>query len=109
MNRFFTSLALYGNDLDLQSISKGNLQTSSGYSGLGTCSIESNDTYNAKGIYAVYNAVYQPASNYPVFIVGSDFLSGKQFMLPVIDPLIGKWLIEVKGLGAMVRQEEMEA
>lgn len=30
-------------------------------------------------------------------------------MLPVIDPLIGNWPIVVKGLGGMVRQEEMEA
>lgn len=30
-------------------------------------------------------------------------------MLTIIDPLIGKWPIVVKGLGDMVRQEEMEA
>lgn len=53
--------------------------------------------------------VYRLSSNYPVFIVGLDQLGTEQFMQPVIDPLIGKWLIVVKGLGSIVRQEEMEA
>lgn len=53
--------------------------------------------------------VYRLPSNYPVFIVGSDQLGTEQFMQPVIDPLIGKRPIVVKGLGSIVRQEEMEA
>lgn len=48
-------------------------------------------------------------SNYPVFIVGSDWLSTKQHVLAVIDPLIGKWPIVAKGLDSIDRLEEMDA
>lgn len=84
-----------------------------------------NDSCHPKLIYVLYNPVSDndnkttghparmyhnpPPSNYPVFIVGSDWLSTKQPILAVIDPLIGKWPIVVKGLGNMDRQEEMEA
>lgn len=63
---------------------------------------------DVKWIYALYDSLSRP-SNYPVFIVGSDWLCTKQFIPPVIDPLIGMGPIVVKGPGSIDRQEEMQA
>ena len=46
------------------------------------------------------DCMHHSPSNYPVSIVGSDRLSTKQLILAIIDPLIGKWPIVVKGLGS---------